>query len=60
MLPAQPDKSVVLIDNAKYHPRQTGESKKLKHCMEKNRIKDWLEETNIPYVGKDTKPVLLQ
>ena len=60
VLPALPDKSVVLIDNAKYHTRQTDESKKPTTAWRKDRIKDWLDERNIQYDGKDTKPVLLQ
>ena len=60
VLPALPDKSVVLIDNAKYHTRQTDESKRPTTAWRKDRIKDWLDEKNIPYDGKDTKPILLQ
>ena len=60
VLPALPDKSVVLIDNAKYHSRQTDDSKKPTTAWRKDRIKKWLEDRNVPFAVKDTKPVLLQ
>ena len=42
VLPALPNNSVVVIDNAKYHTRQTDESKSPTTAWRKREIQDWL------------------
>ena len=59
VLPSLPDKSVVLIDNAKYHSRQTDESKKPTTAWRKQRIKDWLDKKGLESDPKYTKVKLL-
>ena len=59
VLPKLPNKSVVLIDNAKYHTRQTEESKTPNTSWRKKEIQAWLEEKKIPFVEKETIPILL-
>ena len=58
-LPKLPDKSVVLIDNAKYHTRQTEESKTPTTNWRKKEIQKWLEERKVPFIEKETIPILL-
>ena len=54
-----PDQSVVVIDNAKYHLRQTKDSKKPKTGLRKVKIQEWLAEREISFDPKDTIPILL-
>ena len=60
VLPALPDKAVVVLDNAKYHSRITDDSKKPTMKWRKAMIQEWLTGKNILYEQKDTKPILLQ
>lgn len=59
VLPALPNQSVVLIDNAKYHTRQTDDSKTPTSQWLKDDIRSWLDKKKIAYTPKDTKPILL-
>ena len=60
VLPSLPQKSVLVIDNAKYHSRQTEESKKPTTNWRKKQIQDWLREKGIEFRDpKDTIPILL-
>ena len=59
VLPALPDKSVVVIDNAKYHSRITEESKRPTTSWLKADIQEWLQKKNITFEPRDTKPILL-
>ena len=59
VLPSLPDKSVVLIDNAKYHSRQTDDSKKPTTSWRKQEIKDWLDKKSVENDERDTKASLL-
>ena len=59
VLPALPDKSVLLIDNAKYHSVVTTASKKPTTAWRKQQIKDWLDTKGIQSDAKDTKVKLL-
>ena len=59
VLPALPDKSVVVMDNAKYHSRMTEESKRPTTSWRKAEIQDWLTKKNIEFEPRDTKPILL-
>ena len=60
VLPALPNNSVVLIDNAKYHSRQTEESKVPNTGWRKKAIQEWLEKRNVSFIPKETIPMLLQ
>ena len=60
VLPALSNQSVVVIDNAKYHSRQTEESKTPTTQWLKADIQAWLDKKKITYLPKDTKPILLQ
>ena len=59
VLPNLPDKSVVVIDNASYHSRQTEESKNPTKKWRKAKIQDWLRQQSISFGKKDTIPILL-
>lgn len=59
VLPALPNKSVVLIDNARYHSRLTPESKKPTTAWRKQQIKEWLDTKGVESDQKDTKLKLL-
>ena len=59
VLPRLPDKSVALIDNAKYHTWQTDDSKSPTTSWRKQMIRDWLTEKGKPFKEKDTVPILL-
>ena len=54
-----PDQSVIFIDNAKYHSRQTEDSKKPTTGWRKAKIQEWLAERGISFDPKDTIPILL-
>ena len=60
ILPALPNKSVILIDNAKYHSRQTEESKKPTTSWRKAEIQEWLVNKGIAFTAKETIPLLLE
>ena len=60
VLPSLPPRSVVVIDNAKYHSRITPESKTPTTAWRKAEIQRWLLERNVTYDEKNTKPILLQ
>ena len=45
--PRLPDKSVVVIDNAKYHSRQKEESKAPTTAWRKAEIQKWLQDKGI-------------
>ena len=60
VLPRLPDKSVVVIDNAKYYSRQTEKSKAPTTAWRKAEIQKWLQDKRITFNKKDTVPVLLQ
>ena len=55
-----PNKSVVVIDNARYHIRQTGESRASATNWRKVQIQDWLRKNGVDFQRKDTIPILLQ
>ena len=59
VLPALPDKSVIVMDNAKYHSRMTEESKRPTTSWRKTEIQDWLTKKSIEFEPRDTKPILL-
>ena len=59
VLPAVAVKSVIVIDNAKYHSRITEESKTPTTAWRKGEIQNWLVQRNVPIDEKDTKPILL-
>ena len=54
-----PDQSVVVIDNAKYHSRQTEDSKKSTTGLRKAKIQEWLAERGVSFDPNDTIPILL-
>ena len=54
-----PDQFVVVTDNAKYHSRQTEDSKKSTTGWRKAKIQEWLAETGVSFDSIDTIPVLL-
>ena len=61
VLPKLPDKSVLVIDNARYHSRQTPESKRPTTNWRKAAIQAWLKKMKIPFNDpKDTIPTLLE
>lgn len=60
VLPSLPPRSVIVIDNAKYHSRITPESKTPTTAWRKAEIQRWLLERNVTYDEKNTKPILLQ
>ena len=59
VLPALPNKSVVLIDNAKYHSILTPESRKPTTAWQKLQIKEWLDTKGIECDLNETKVKLL-
>ena len=59
VLPKLPNKSVVIIDNAKYHSRQTEESRAPTSAWRVGQIRDWFTSKGKPFDAKDTKPILL-
>ena len=59
VLPALPQKAVVVVDAAKYHSRCTEESKSPTTQWRKKEIQDWLTSKNIAFGPKDTIPILL-
>lgn len=59
VLPASPQKSVTVIDNARYHSRQTEASKKPTTKWRKAQIQEWLRKHGVTYQDKDTIPILL-
>ena len=60
-LPKMSDKVVLVIGNARYHCRQTEDSKKPTTNWRKAEIQTWLRKMNIPFNDpKDTKTVLLE
>lgn len=60
VLPALPNNSVVVLDNARYHTRQTDESKVPTTAWRKAEIQEWLKSKGKNYEETDTKPVLLK
>ena len=60
VLPKLPDKSIAVIDNAKYHSRQTGESKTPTTSWRKPAIREFLDQYGKHYDEKDTIPSLLR
>ena len=60
MLSSLPDKSVVIIDNAKYHSRFTDESKKPTTSWKKQEIIDYLTHKKKEIPPKATKVTLLE
>ena len=61
VLPKMPDKTVLVIDNARYHSCQTKDSKKPTANWRKAKIQAWLKKINIPLKDlKDTKQILLE
>ena len=56
--PELPNKSVV-IDNAKYHSRQTEESRTPTTACRLGQIRDWLPSKGKPFDAKDTQLILL-
>ena len=54
-----PDQSVVVVDNAKYHSRQTEDSKKPTTGWRKAKIQEWLAERGGGFDPNDTIPILL-
>ena len=60
VLPSLPDKSVVIIDNAKYHSRFTDESKKPTTSWKKQEIIDYLTHKKKEIPPKATKVTLLE
>ena len=53
VLPNLPNKSVVIIDNAKYHSRKTGGSKASTTAWRVGQIRDWLTSKGKPiWLGK--------
>ena len=59
VLPKPPNKPVVLFDNAKYHSRQTEESRVPTTAWRVGQIRVWLTSEGKPFDAKDTKPILL-
>lgn len=59
VLPNVCNKSVIIIDNASYHSRQTDESRNPTTSWRKANIQNWLKKHNIDYLEKDTIPILL-
>ena len=59
VLPALPDRAVVVIDNASYHSRLTDESKVPTTAWRKAEIQDWLRSKKKDFSEKDTIPILL-
>ena len=59
VLPNLKDKSIVVIDNAKYHSRQTDESKAPTTSWKKDDIRTWLTKKGIQFESSDTRPILL-
>ena len=59
VLPLLPPKSVVIIDQAKYHSRLTEECKKTTSSWGKKNIQEWLKSRNKKFNEKDTIPILL-
>ena len=59
VLPLLPPKSVVVIDQAKYHSRLTEECKKPTSSWRKKNIQEWLKSRNKKFNEKDTIPILL-
>ena len=60
VLPNTEDKTVIVIDNAPCHSKQTDESKKANTSWKKKKkIQDWLKNKNIAYGEGDTIPQLL-
>ena len=60
VLPSLEDKSVVVIDNARYHSRLTEDSKRPATNWRKAAIQQWLTEKGVTFDKKDTIPILLQ
>ena len=60
VLPSLPDKSVVIVDNAKYHSRMTDNSKKPTTSWRKQEIVDFLQSKQKEYPPKATKATLLE
>ena len=54
-----PDQSVIVIDNAKYHSRQTEDSKKPTTGWRKAKIQEWLLERGVSFDSNDRIPILL-
>ena len=54
-----PDQSVVVIGNAKYYSRQTGDSKKPTTGWRKAKIQKWMAERGVSFDPNDTIPILL-
>ena len=54
-----PDQSVVVIDNAKSHSRQTEDSKKPTTGWRKAKIQEWLAERGVSFDPSDTILILL-
>ena len=54
-----PDQSVVVIDNVKYHSRQTEDSKKPTTGCRKAKIQEWLAERGVSFDPNDTIPIVL-
>ena len=54
-----PNQSVVVIDKAKYHSRQTEDSKKPTSGWRKAKIQEWLAERGVSFDPNDTIPILL-
>ena len=60
VLPALPDKSAVIIDNARYHSRLTKESKKPTSNWRKNEIEVWLQKYGVPTSNQTKVELLVQ
>lgn len=60
VFPNLPNKAVISLDNARYHSRQTEDSKTPTTTWRKAQIQEWLRKMKINFDdAKDTKPILL-
>lgn len=60
LLPALPEPSVLVIDNAPYHNQLTEGSRCPTSATIKAEVVKWLEYRNVPYPPHATRPELLQ